>query len=130
MKRFFIVLVVIASSLISCKSTKSTTTNQKHPKPLELLTKANRWQLTSFNNLTLTEAGFNDRTPWVIINAAEGKISGFNGCNSFSGDAEISDKHIKTGMMLSTKAFCQGVPEAEFFDILEKATSYEIKMNN
>ncbi len=90
------------------------------------LTKNTKWILTSLNDKSVQEAGFKERTPFIILDKQEGRIMGHSGCNSFNGKAELGDSSIKTGVLMSTKAFCMGVPEHELFKYLEEVDSYKI----
>jgi heat shock protein HslJ len=93
------------------------------------LTKETKWVLESFNGKSVQEAGFKERTPFIILDKQAGRISGHSGCNSFNGNAEIGDTSLKTGMLMSTKAFCMGVPEHELFKYFEDVDSYKINGN-
>lgn len=121
---FFLSLVTIVLSL-SCKSTKKTQaaniTEQQYT-----LTKDTKWLLTSFNGKTPQEAGFKERIPFIVIDKENSRISGHSGCNSFNGKVEIDGSLFKTGILMSTKAFCMGVPEHELFKYLDEVDSYKI----
>ncbi len=120
---FFAIVATLFST--SCKSNKdmqsANNTQQQYS-----LTKDTKWILTSFNDKSVQEAGFKERTPFIILDKQEGRIMGHSGCNSFNGKAELGDSSIKTGMLMSTKAFCMGVPEHELFKYLEEVDSYKI----
>ena len=123
-KAFFIALVTIFFSM-SCKSTKEINSSDNNPQQ-HSLTKETKWILTSFNGKSPLEAGFKERTPFIILDKQAGRIMGHSGCNSFNGNAEIGDSSLKTGMLMSTKAFCMGVPENELFKYLKDVDSYKI----
>ncbi len=122
---FFLSLVIILLS-ISCKSTKETQAANKTQQQYAL-TKDTKWVLTSFNGKLPHDAGFKERIPFIVIDKESSRINGHSGCNSFNGQLEIEDSSIKTGMLASTKAFCMGVPEHEFFNYLKDADSYKIE---
>ena len=126
-KAFFIALVALFVSM-SCKSTKEIQSSDKTSQQYSL-TKETKWILTSFNGKSTQEAGFKKRTPFIILDKQAGRISGHSGCNSFNGKTEIGDSTIKTGMLMSTKAFCMGVPEHVLFKYLEEIDSYKIDGN-
>ncbi len=126
-KAFFLVLVTIFFSM-SCKSTKEIQSSDKTSQHYSL-TKETKWVLKSFNGKSVQEAGFKKRTPFIILDKQAGRISGHSGCNSFNGNAEIGDSTLKTGMLISTKAFCMGVPENELFKYLKDVDSYKINGN-
>jgi heat shock protein HslJ len=124
----FLLTILIALSVISCKTSKSTSQSnpQKGATSQQLFLKSNKWILVSFQGQTPTEAGFKERIPFVILSKDESRISGFTGCNSFGGELTLTDSSLKTGMLMSTKAFCQGVPEPQFLKFIETANRYEI----
>jgi heat shock protein HslJ len=63
------------------------------------------------------------------LNFAKGKVSGFNGCNSFSADALISNHTISVGLIMSTKRYCSEVAKLEsgFMGLLRTVSTFEIK---
>ncbi len=124
-KIFFLALVTMLLS-ISCKSTKETQTANKTEQQYTL-TKETKWILTSFNGKSTQEAGFTERIPFIIIDKEISRINGHSGCNSFNGSIGIDGSSIKTGVLMSTKAFCMNVPEHELFTSLEEVDSYKIE---
>lgn len=129
MRRFFI-LAIASIALISCKSTKETSTAQKTStaklKAKEMFIESNQWELLTFNGKAAKEAGFENQIPHIVINKAKGSIGGNSGCNSFGGDAKVGETSISMGMFMSTKMYCDGVPESEFFKLLEGEVDYRI----
>ena len=124
MKRVFFILPVLFLFTLSCRSTQKTQTVQEKTK--FQFTKDVKWVMTSFHGKAPAEAGFKQKTPYVVIDKEAGSISGNSGCNSFSGKAELSNNSLKAGRIASTKAFCMGVPENEFFTDLSEMSSYRI----
>ncbi len=120
-------LFLIAISTLIVSSCKSTQKNARSG--AELFIEENQWEMVTFKGKSLKEAGFIFRTPIVVINKEKGKIGGNNGCNSFGGNAIVMDKTIEMSMFLSTKMYCEGVPEQEFFDLLEGTVDYTINNN-
>ena len=125
MKKIFFLFLIAILLTVSCKSTQKTSTKNSKNQQYEL-TKDTKWILSSFNGKSTKEAGFTERIPFIILDKQESRIMGHSGCNSFNGNAEIGDSTLKTGMLMSTKAFCMGVPEHELFTYLEKVNSYKI----
>ncbi len=131
MKRFFIIAMV-ATALISCKSGKGTsqkkvTQNASQIEASSFMIEKNVWELTSFQGKSPEEAGFTDRIPHVVINKEKASMGGNSGCNSFSGGVEVTDYTLKLGLFMSTKMYCDGVPEIEFFKILEGELDYKVE---
>ena len=125
MKRVFFILPVLIFFTLSCRSTQKTQTVKETLK--YQFTKDVKWVMTSFHGKQPADAGFKKRVPYLVIDREAGSISGNSGCNSFSGKAEVSDSEIKAGRIASTKAFCMGVPEHEFFTDLTEMDSYRIE---
>ncbi len=133
MKTLFMALVAFPL-LISCKSTQNTTTNSGTKQTgtqqaTELFIESNQWELTHFNNQSPAEAGFSDRTPNLVINMQEHKAGGFSGCNSFGGSVLVEENTITFSQVFSTKMFCEGIPEPEFFQLLDNTLSFSIANN-
>lgn len=133
MKTLFILLISIPL-LLSCKSTQNAVKKTEHAQvetqePSELLTESNKWILSEFNGQSPLDAGFSKRLPHLVINLNENKIGGYSGCNSFGGKATVDKNSITFSQIFSTKMFCQGVPESEFFNLLSNTLEYEIANN-
>ena len=133
MKTLFIALIAF-SLLISCKSTQKTTNNStteqmRTQQPSEVFIETNKWELTRFNGQSPAEAGFADRIPNLVINMQEGKAGGFSGCNSFGGKVAVEENKITFSQVFSTKMFCEGIPEPEFFQLLDNTLTYNIANN-
>jgi len=133
MKTLFIALIAFPL-LISCKSTQNTSKNtsteqMRTQQASEAFTETNKWELTRFNGQSPAEAGFADRLPNLVINMQESKVGGFSGCNSFGGKVVIDETKITFSQVFSTKMFCEGIPEPEFFQLLDNTLTYSIANN-
>jgi heat shock protein HslJ len=68
-------------------------------------------------------------TPVMIQFGGEGKVSGFGGCNRFSGAYRLSGERIVIGPLASTRMACvdEGAmqTEARFFRILQAAARFQ-----
>lgn len=130
MSKIFI-MAVLAFSLTNCKSSKETSQKERieseQVKSVSYMIEENTWQLTSFEGKSPEEAGFIERIPYVVINKEKGSMGGNSGCNSFSGGVEVTDNTLKLGLFMSTKMYCDGVPEIEFFKILEGELNYQVE---
>jgi len=120
MKNLFLAALSIFI-MTSCKTMQKNTQSTS-----ELFTGGNQWEMTSFQGQTVEEAGFNQKTPLITIDKGESKIGGNSGCNSFGGNITIKEDIIDFGPLMSTKRYCDGVPEVEFFQILTGEVSYSI----
>lgn len=85
------------------------------------------WELIELFGNSDFEGIYVEQNPFIVLSLEEGKINGNSGCNSFFGKFEISGSEIDVKELGSTKMYCSDVPEAEFFDALEKVSSYKIK---
>ncbi|NPA36230.1 MAG: META domain-containing protein [Chlorobi bacterium] len=121
-----IFIIIITLSALSCSSAKiqktKNTTQQSETMPIN----KTKWILISYKGQKPSEAGFKKRIPYLIIDEEKGQITGHSGCNSFNGQVNISGNKIKTGVLTSTKAYCMGVPEHEFFKLLNGTDNFKI----
>ncbi len=77
-------------------------------------------ELVQYSDLRLS-GGEEDRSTllgnWVLENAKHGenitifsdRISGSDGCNKFSAELIMSGQDLKTGVIMSTRAFCENL---------------------
>lgn len=130
MKRLFIAIVGLGF-MISCKTTQNASTAQvKEQKPIEeQFVEANIWKLTSFDGQLPDSAGFSQKTPQLVINMAENKAGGNSGCNSFGGEVVVEGNTITFDKIFSTKMYCDGVPEIEFFQMLQQQLNFKLDNN-
>jgi len=120
MKYLFLV-GLSAMMLNSCKTIQNNAQSSS-----ELFIEGNQWEMISFQGKSVKEAGFTESTPQIVINKGKGSMGGNNGCNSFGGDITVKEDSIEMGMFMSTKRYCDGVPEIEFFKLLEGNIGYTI----
>ncbi|WP_430810937.1 MULTISPECIES: META domain-containing protein [unclassified Carboxylicivirga] len=131
MKKVIFALLAI-STMMSCKTQKNTIpATQLTPAQSvsEQFTETNQWELSSFKGQTPAEAGFVAKTPMLVINKAEQKAGGNGGCNSFGAQILIEGDNITFSNVFSTKMYCGGVPENEFFKLLQQKFQYKISGN-
>lgn len=130
MKKLFIAFAAL-SIMMSCKTTEKATAKensvQREVAIETLFVEANQWELISFNGMQPEEAGFKMRTPVLTINMAEMKAGGNSGCNSFGGKAMVEGNTITFDKVISTKMYCDGVPEVEFFQMIQQPLNYTVK---
>ncbi|MCG8579985.1 MAG: META domain-containing protein [Bacteroidales bacterium] len=125
-----IIAIAVFTFMISCKSTQSASkaqTSQQEKTSIENFIEENTWELTSFNGQKPADAGFVDRIPTIVINEAENKTGGNSGCNSFGGEALVDGDTITFSKIFSTKMYCDGVPEHEFFQMLQQPLKFKTK---
>ncbi|MCU0240369.1 MAG: META domain-containing protein [Pyrinomonadaceae bacterium] len=80
-----------------------------------------KWKLTKL-------VGVEKLSEKITLNVSkDGKIGGNGGCNTFGGSYTVKKAKITFKDIFSTKMFCDGVPENEYFNALGNAKSYTIK---
>lgn len=116
MKSLFILLV--ASCLMGLSSCKSMT----QLTPLSLL-KVHHWTLSSLSGENLGE--FSDQLPSLDFMDG-GKLSGFTGCNSFTGNFTLQEDTISLDFIAMTRRACLGNGETHFINALEKVSHFTV----
>ncbi|UPT66141.1 MAG: META domain-containing protein [Sphingobacteriales bacterium JAD_PAG50586_3] len=113
-------------------STKPVTSGiSKEPaKPVdknERITINGKWTLTVLNGKKVGDKEFTNGLATLDINTVDNTGTGFGGCNRFNGSLTIFDgKKIKIEKVISTKMFCEGVPENEYMTVLRNATNFSV----
>lgn len=87
------------------------------------------WELTAIHEQPVLNELFTQGIPYLVIEIKEPIFTGFTGCNLIRGNIEISGNNIKFLQLISSKKYCEGIPENEFLDALEKADRFLIKGN-
>ena len=125
--------LALFSVFLSCKSSKNTVKDEKPVQQEvnyeELFREDITWQLRSYKGQAPSEAGFVKKIPIMIINKQEGRVGGHSGCNSFGGDVRFIKNTMIISKVISTKMYCQGVPETEFFNFLQQELVYRVENN-
>lgn len=101
----------------SCASTKSMN-------PLSLLTE-NNWALSSLMGNGLDMNQFAGGIPSLDF-LEDGKLSGFSGCNNFSGNFSLEGTGIKLDPGAMTKKMCPGTGEQDYISALGKVGDLKI----
>ena len=109
------------------KIDKNNKSEKKETMVSEQFTEANKWELLSFNGEVPDKVGFDKRIPLIVIDFGKSRIAGNSGCNSFGGEAIIEGNTIRVDKVMSTKMYCAGVPEHEFFRILQQPLQFKIE---
>ena len=67
-------------------------------------------------------------TPWIQLDAAASKLSGFGGCNKLFGGLELNGEDLALKDIASTKKFCEGVSPTEnaLMDALRNTSSFKL----
>ena len=88
-----------------------------------------QWVLDSLNwkGKTISEL-YPTKKPQLRFSQAEGRISGFSGCNSFSGHPVMNANKIDFNVtIITTRKYCPGEGEKVFFEALQAVNRFEIK---
>ena len=72
---------------------------------------------------------FADALPMLIFMDG-GKLSGFTGCNNFSGNFNLDGKNLSLDPGAMTKKACQGTGENEFLNALSKVSDFKVSKDN
>jgi heat shock protein HslJ len=89
-----------------------------------------KWFLQTLNGRKVTDADFTKGLATIDLDPTANRVSGFGGCNSINGTLTIYDgKKIKMEKIISTKMFCEGVPENEYLTALRSSTNFSVVDN-
>lgn len=111
--------------LMSCNSSKNTTTDSKDNSITEKY-----WKLTLLEGKNVTMANNQEREIFFTLRKDEMRISGFAGCNSFSGEYTIEEgNRIRFKNIAATMMACPDVDvnESEILEVFELTDNYTIK---
>ena len=112
--------IAILSIIIAVSSCGST----KEVDPVSMLTDKT-WQLSKINGNDINAAAYRE-VPYIKF-SVDNKVMGKGGCNNFSGSYNLNDEGgISISQIISTKMYCDGVNENDFFMTLEKANNTKI----
>lgn len=89
------------------------------------------WKLTELNGKPAT-LGTGQKELHMVFSGESNQVSGFSGCNRFSGTYEKNDGHLGFGPMAATMMACADgmAQEAAFLKALGKTERYTIKGDN
>lgn len=110
----FVALIFIS---LGCVSTKGLN-------PIALLT-GNPWGISTFQGQAVDATKFPHGLPSLYF-LDGGKLSGFTGCNDFSGGFSLENNGIQLDPGSMTKKACPGTAEEEFISALEKVKTYTV----
>lgn len=105
--------------LIMCGCSSSSTLN-----PLSLLM-GNKWELSSLMGDAIAPGKFNASLPNLSF-LEGGKLSGYAGCNNFSGGFSLEGTGIQLDPGAMTRMACPGTGEDEFVSALGKVKNFQV----
>ncbi len=114
--------LLIMAYLMGCSTVKSTTSERQS----EIL--SGSWEMEKWAGYASVTAAFPQGLPVLIIDTEALTVSGSNGCNSIMGKIRYDHEAatIQFYQIVSTKMFCQTVPESEFHHALGSVNSYRV----
>tara|TARA_R110002096_G_scaffold28177_23_gene85560 strand:+ start:432 stop:857 length:426 start_codon:yes stop_codon:yes gene_type:complete len=92
--------------------------------PLSLLM-GNKWKLAGMMGKSLDVGKFADAAPLLSFMDG-GKLSGFTGCNNFSGDFTLEGKILSLNPGAMTKKACPGTGESDFLKALSMVKNFKV----
>lgn len=116
-KLFPIFLLVFL--LVECKTIQKTAKGQ-----LENVT----WILQELNGNSAISKLFPESSPTLNFNDT-GTLSGFTGCNNFSGIYSLEDSDLKLDPGAMTRKACPDVKEDDYLQALGMVNSFELDQN-
>ena len=126
---FIILLLLIgcaSSRNINTSNTKSGLLKEKETQSTPENLDKTKWKLLSMKNINVTSVHYDENRPWIIFDIEKSMINGYNGCNRFGGTCTFSKDSVNIGVLMSTKRYCQDIPETEFMKLLESVNIFQI----
>lgn len=90
------------------------------------------WKLIEINGRPVPPPANTQREAHMILKAADQRIQGSSGCNTFSGTYEVmADNRIQIGRVAATKMACMNGMETEdaLFKVFEQADGYAVQQD-
>lgn len=117
----YIAILLMLFSLKSCGNTKHTeSAMQKKPDQI-----FGNYIITTISNDTL-----DIDTLTITFEEGTNRVSGYSGCNRFTGTFEIHENNLKFGPIAATKMLCAEVNntiEQQFFEALSKTNQFSVE---
>ncbi len=121
---------VVKAEAIKIAETEIEKEPVKKEEPQGRITVNGKWFLQTLNGRKVTDADFTKGLATIDLDPTANRVSGFGGCNNINGTLTIYDgKKIKMEKIISTKMFCEGVPENEYLTALRSATNFSVVDN-
>lgn len=117
-------LFAAISGIVSCKSSKSATTENNYSNQTMLTEK--HWKLAELNGHPVSETAYE---PFIVFEKEENRVHGNTSCNSFFGTVDLQGENkIKFSQVGTTRKACIGNDiETPFIHALESAAEYKIE---
>ena len=114
--------VIIIMTMHGCSSFRSA---EQNPQPNIL---SGQWKMIKWKTLDDLKAAFPTGVPSFLIDAENGTMGGFNGCNQLNGKLNHTPQSasLQVYAISSTRIFCNTVPEMEFTNALTRVNKYRV----
>ena len=86
-----------------------------------------KWNLQQYKNVKIEASEFKSGIPYLKFSILNNRLSGYDGCNTISGEAAVQGKRIQFSAMASTKKLCNNLSLSNPFSVLNnQLTGYKI----
>lgn len=87
------------------------------------------WKLNTLRGKAVTIENEQEQEIHFILKKQEGKISGFAGCNAFSGNYKLNGKKLELSKVISTLRACPHLKfqDSDFTSLFGEMDTYEVK---
>jgi heat shock protein HslJ len=86
-----------------------------------------KWVADEITGWSFPSENKQEQIPYIYFNPFTKSVTGFTGCNRFSGTFHQHDNQLSFGPLLSTKMFCTGSAENFLMQALRDVNSFEMQ---
>ncbi len=115
MKRIIFSIAVLFIATTSCSILNSGGASVK-----KLI--ANEWEVKSILGTDINPMNFTRGIPSISFKE-DGNVTGFGGCNTFFSTYNLTETGLDIRDIAATRMACEGVSEAQFLNVLERANN-------
>jgi heat shock protein HslJ len=123
---------ILALGMMRCGNLESIKNNSMEtPEPTSEILLDGEWVLNYMMDAPGNFETIYPKAPELKIENSDGKVSGFSGCNRFTGTVDVNGRNLKWGENFgNTRKMCPNMEAERFFlSSLKKATSYSVSNN-
>ncbi len=128
MKTTLFVVILFTLIAMGCSSSKKSNKGMDNDSKSSLTIITDQsWELIKFGGAEIDQSNTSDQKIHFILNSANNRVSGYSGCNVFSGSYTLEEgKRIRFAQMVSTKKACMEMPidETDFLRVFTKVDNY------
>lgn len=88
-----------------------------------------KWILETIDENQVNAETFAHGVPYIEFKMKDNFISGFTGCNVIQSQCRVTGDMIEFGTIISSKKYCEDIPEHEFLVHLEGTKTFAVKEN-